>query len=86
VTGLVNVEEQLVKLVAQQLSANQTHHALGVIKHELKSLVKVEDKIAALLDKLADQGLADDAMLQQEQASLLQIDADLAALIAQTKK
>jgi len=72
-------------LVAQQLSASHNHHGFGVIKHEIRQLVRTEDKISDLLDRVEAQGLGNDAVFQEDQARLMQIEEDLAMLIAQAK-
>jgi len=83
VTGLIGVEEELIDLVAQQLSLNQ-QHPRGFVRQEVRRLVRTEDRISDVLDRLAAQGLSSDAVFQEDAARLTKIEDSLADLIAAT--
>jgi len=83
VTGLIGLEEDLVDLVAQQLSGAQTNHDFHVVRFEVRQLLKTEDRISDLLDRLAAKGLSSDAVFQDDLTRLSALESSLEKLLGQ---
>jgi len=84
VTALIGLEEDLVDLVALQLASSHKHLP-GFVRQEVKQLVKTENQISGLLDRLAAQGMSSDAVYQDDVARLMKIEDTLADLVAEVK-
>jgi translation initiation factor IF-2 len=84
ITGVIGLEESLVDLIAQQLSSAQSPPATNVVKHEVRQLIKTENRIADVLDQLAHQGLSSDSVFQDDVTRFMKLEDSLDALLAKT--
>ena len=74
-TTLVNAESQLVTLLTPNIAA--------ATQQEVQMLIDAEGQFANELTQLANDGLASDAVFQQDLATVVSIDSDLTNLLAQ---
>jgi hypothetical protein len=82
VTGLINVEETLVNAVFQQVGSTTTGGGHG-IRHEVRQLVNIDSALTKDLTRLGNQGLASDAMFQQDLTNLVAIESELTQILTQ---
>jgi hypothetical protein len=82
VTGLINAEEALVNAVFQKLSSGSSGGGHG-LRHEVRQLVHLDGALTRDLSRLANQGLANDAVFQQDLTNLVSIESELTQILTQ---
>jgi hypothetical protein len=82
VTGLINVEEALVNAVFQELDSTPTGGDNG-LRLEVRQLINLDGALTNDLTRLANQGLASDAVFQQDLTTLVTIESELTQILTQ---
>jgi hypothetical protein len=80
VTTLINVESQLIGLVAEQVAADSGAIS-GTVAQELEGLAAVQFQLTKGLTQLASQGLATDPTFQQDLSTLVNNESQLTTLV-----